>query len=129
MIRANSLKTCPNVDSIELKIFGPLTLETKGPIEPKDQNLEFSFPQGADNGGTLSLVYINQQNVPVVQPIKELTAKGGDGKTRFTSPLTYTKNLMNGLTIAAVVEGEGPFPNITSVGAKTLFGPALIEIN
>jgi hypothetical protein len=70
--------------------------------------LDFSFPSGQNQGsGKLSLVYINQQNVPVVQPIQQLTAKGPDGKIRFSSPLPYTKNLMNGLTIAAVVDGEG----------------------
>jgi hypothetical protein len=75
----------------------------------------------------LSLVYINQQLVPIVQPIRDAETK--DGVVSFTSELPYNKFLMNGLTIAAVVKGEGPFPNITSVAAETLYGPGLIEIN
>lgn len=63
-----------------------------------------------------------------MQPIQS-GKPGQDGVVTFTSPLPFEKNLMNGLTIAAVVEGEGPFPNITSVAAKTLYGPGLVEIN
>lgn len=63
-----------------------------------------------------------------MQPIKG-GEPGKDGLVTFTAPLPFEENLMNGLTIAAVVEGEGPFPNITSVAAKTLYGPGLIEIN
>ena len=101
---------------------------TPNPIQPKDQDLKFSFKPNGGNADGLSLVYINQQNVPVVQPITG-GKSGSDGVVKFSSPLPYTKLLMNGLTIAAVVEGPGPFPNITSVAAKTLFGPGLIEIN
>jgi hypothetical protein len=72
-------------------------------------------------------VYINQQNVPIVQPISGASTQ--NGVVTFSSPLPYTQNLMNGLTIAAVVQGSGPFPNITSVAASTLYGPGLIEIN
>lgn len=99
---------------------------TANPIQPEDQDLEFSFTPKNGRTDGLSIVYINQQNVPVVQPVRG-SSNGGD--FRFTAPLPYTKNLMNGLTLAAVVEGEGPFPNITSVAAKTLYGPGLIEIN
>lgn len=120
-------QSCGNIDTIDLKVFGKLSVLTPNPIQPKDQDLDFSFtPQDGKSDG-LSLAYINQQNVPVIQPIK--IKSGNDGVFTFSAPLPFTQNLMNGLTLAAVVEGEGPFPNITSVAAKTLYGPGLIEIN
>jgi hypothetical protein len=36
---------------------------------------------------------------------------------------------MNGLTIAAVVDGTMPLTTVVQVAAAAKFGPALIEIN
>jgi hypothetical protein len=121
------LQSCGNIGTIDLKVFGVLNVLTPGPIQPQDQNLQFSFTPKDGNTNGLSLVYINQQNVPIVQPITGQSGSGG--AFTFSAPLPYTKNLMNGLTIAAVVQGQGPFPDIASVVAKTLYGPGLIEIN
>lgn len=36
---------------------------------------------------------------------------------------------MNGLTIAVLVRGSGPFSSADAVANSTVFGPAIIEIN
>jgi hypothetical protein len=73
------------------------------------------------------VVFINQQNVPVVQPIT--VSPSNNNLVTFSAPFPYSKNEMNGLTIAAVVQGSGPFADVDAVAAATLFGPGLIEIN
>lgn len=41
----------------------------------------------------------------------------------------FTANLLDGLTIAAVTVGNGPFVSADAVAVQTLFGPGLIEVN
>ena len=63
--------SCPNINTIALPIFASLTLVT-APIAPETQSLEFSFVANKHaplvNSSSLSLVYINQQNLPIVEP-------------------------------------------------------------
>jgi len=147
--------SCPNEDLIKLKIFGVLTLDTKV-IQPTDQNLMFSFdiaslaqsnilPTGFGSSNsaqwfkgssldltkvdytTLSLVYINQQNVPVVEPL--LQPKVSGTVVSFNALFPFQEKLLNGLTIAAITVGSGPFASAQAVANATLFGPALIEVN
>ncbi|KIX98443.1 uncharacterized protein Z520_05744 [Fonsecaea multimorphosa CBS 102226] len=123
--------SCPNSNTIDLPIFGVLNVLTQN-IQPQDQTLQFSFEatgsysQYASNYQGLSLVYINQQNVPVVEPITQATVSGST--VTFSANLPFTENDMFGLTIAAVVEGSGPFATVADVAAATKFGPGLIEI-
>ncbi|KIW80142.1 hypothetical protein Z517_06757 [Fonsecaea pedrosoi CBS 271.37] len=124
--------SCPNINTIDLPIFGALNVLTQN-IQPQDQQLQFSFTatgaysQYASNYHSLSLVYINQQNVPVVEPITQATVSGNT--VTFSANFPFTENDMFGLTIAAVVEGSGPFATVTDVAAATKFGPGLIEVN
>ncbi|EXJ76426.1 uncharacterized protein A1O5_00934 [Cladophialophora psammophila CBS 110553] len=123
--------SCPNSNTINLPIFGALNVLTQN-IQPQDQTLQFSFSatgsysQYANNYQGLSLVYINQQNVPVVEPITQATVSGST--VTFSANLPFTKNEMFGLTIAAVVEGSGPFASVADVAAVAKFGPGLFEI-
>ena len=120
--------SCPNANTIDLPIFGTLNVLTKD-IQPRDQKLQFSFnPTNGQTGQGMSIVYINQQLVPIVLPLESLST-GPSGDVVATAFFPYTQFLMNGLTIAALVDGAGPFPNVTSVSAATKFGPGLIEIN
>jgi hypothetical protein len=120
--------SCPNIDQIKLTTFAPLTLITV----PKDesQTIEFSFDKtkaaGITDFSTLSLVYINQQNLPIVEAI---TVTGTSGNTvKASAYFPYSEFQMNGLTIAALAKGN-TFANAGEVAKATVFGPGLIEIN
>ena len=140
--------SCPNIGEIKLPIFLPLTVVTPD-IQPKSQTLEFSVTINATHGGhgswkrggpgsgpsqgsasyysSLSLVYINQQNLPVVEPITNVAIKGQT--VTFDAEFPFDQFLMNGLTIAAVTSTAGPFASVDAVADATIFGPGLIEIN
>lgn len=119
--------SCPNAYAIDLPIFLPLNVVTS-PVEAVDQNLTFSLQsdtyQSADG---LSVVFINQQNVPVVGNITD--AAFSDGALQFSADFPYTEYEMNGLTIVAVTNSTGPFDNAEAVANATVAGPGLIEIN
>jgi len=135
--------SCPNADLIDLKIFGVLNLETKV-IEPKDQTLSFNFDiktllasKGVINSeshtdyskydySTLSLAYINQQNVPIVEKLQNIKVKGT--VVSFDAFFPFEEDLLFGLTLAAVTINAGPFKNAGDVANNTLFAPGLIEV-
>lgn len=120
--------SCPVV--IDVPVFPPLNLQTQS-IQAVDQQLSFSFRNGNNSGGSsgtqgLNLVYINQQNLPVVQPLQSVATSGDT--TTFAADFPYTANMMNGLTIAVLVQGAGPFASADAVANATVYGPAIIEI-
>ncbi|KAF2164849.1 hypothetical protein M409DRAFT_67576 [Zasmidium cellare ATCC 36951] len=119
--------TCGNLDAIALPIFSPLTVATQN-IQAQDQDLSFSFKTNgtATDTSDLHIVYINQQNVPVVEPLKNVQTQGDT--VSFQAAFPFTENLMFGLTIAAVTNSAGPFAGADDVAAKALYGPGLIEI-
>jgi hypothetical protein len=119
--------SCPNVGEISLPIFAPLTVVTSD-VQAKTQNLQFQFTTTSPTSYSgLSLVYINQQNLPVVEPLLNPTQSGNT--ISFSAAFPYDQFEMNGLTIAAVVNGSGPFASADAVAAATIAGPGLIEIN
>ncbi|KXS93401.1 hypothetical protein AC579_10230 [Pseudocercospora musae] len=118
--------SCPNSNVIPLPIFGALSVDTQN-IQAKDQNLSFSFKANGTASHDFSLVYINQQNLPVVEQPKNIKVSGG--KVSFQADFPFSANLMNGLPISAVTKSAGPFTDADAVAADTLFGPGLIEIN
>lgn len=67
--------SCPNIDIIGIPIFAPLTVDTKN-IQGKDQTLEFSFTNNGTDLNTISLVYVNQQNLPIVEKPQIVSSKG-----------------------------------------------------
>ena len=115
------------VKSINLPIFAPLSI-TSGPVTAKTQTLSFAAgaSSAVDYSKAQALVYINQQNVPVVV---DITQTGSGSGLSFTANFPYDQFLMNGLTIAAVVNSKGPFSSADAVAAATIAGPGLIEIN
>lgn len=117
--------TCPNINTIDLPIFGALTVVTP-PTTPTNQQVKFSFQSNGTSTSGLSLVYINQQNLPIVEPLTDISTE--DGVVTFTAEFPGATNLMNGLTIAAVATGSN-FTSADEVASATLFGPGLIEIN
>ena len=84
--------SCPNSNTIALPVFGALNVLTQD-IKSQDQNLQFSFaPTGSvKSADGLSLVYINQQNTPIVQPISG--AQNSNGAITFSAPLPLFEEL------------------------------------
>jgi hypothetical protein len=74
----------------------------------------------------LYLQLINQQNLPLSEPLLNPKVKGS--VVTFQANFPFTENLLNDLTIAAITIGSN-FTDAESVAAATLFGPALIEVN
>jgi len=128
--------SCPNSNIINLPVFAPLSVDSTN-IQPKVQDLSFSFqadvtitPQLASTNSnySLSLVYINQQNLPVVETLDNIKVNGNT--VSFTAKFPFDEATFgNGLTIAAVTNSTGPFTNAAAVADVTVFGPGLIEIN
>jgi len=139
--------SCPNIGEIALPIFRTLTVDTQN-IQPTTQTLEFSVTientientnstwgnwerdcpeRNPDYFSSLSVVYINQQNLPVVETITNVAIEGNT--VTFDAEFPFDQFLMNGLTIAAVTKTAGPFASADAVAKDTIFGPGLIEIN
>lgn len=118
--------TCPNIDSIPLKTFAPLNVITPPAGETKNIKVSFDDPDGIDQD-TLWLTYINQQNLPIVEPLRIISKENGTITAKALFP--YEAHEMNGLTIAVVTKTEGPFLNAYSVANETLAGPGLFIIN
>ena len=119
--------SCPNAAMIKIPIFEPLTV-VSAPKEPVDTTVTFSIAKKAGvDLSKMSVVYINQQNTPVSEPIHSIADKGD--MITFCADFPGAKNLMNGLTIAGLAEGAGPFADVTAATAATKYGPGLIEIN
>ncbi|KAK4617950.1 hypothetical protein CLAFUW4_12511 [Fulvia fulva] len=119
--------SCPNANIIDIPIYEPLTVVTP-PTAPEDTTVTFSIAKKAGVDVTkMSIVYINQQNVPVSEPVRSVAEK--DGQITFCADFPGEKNLMNGLTIAGLAMGAGPFADVAAATAATKYGPGLIEIN
>jgi hypothetical protein len=121
--------SCPNLSTIDLKTFKALNVLTQN-IQPATQNLKFSFnakDAGTNDWAQLGLVYINQQNTPIVKSLRNANVDGD--VVTFEAAFPFDEFLMNGLTIAAVTKSKGPFLNATEVSDNAIFAPGLIEIN
>lgn len=122
--------SCPNINTIPLKTFLPLTVTTPASdIKAETQYISFSFaePQGVTDFSEWALVLINGQNVPIVEPLTNV--KCTDGVVTFDAAFPYAENILDGLTIAAVTNSKGPFASAPDVAKAAVFAPGLIEIN
>jgi hypothetical protein len=119
--------SCPNINTIALPIFKVLTI-TSQYVETKSQLLDFSIaPISGTDYTTLNIVYINQQNTPVVEPLQDIKV-GADAVTfKALFPFNGT-TFGNGLTIAALAPGAS-FASADAVAKVAVAGPALIEVN
>ncbi|KAK4574616.1 hypothetical protein LTR86_001457 [Recurvomyces mirabilis] len=111
-----------------IPVFAPLTVETQN-IQLKDQAITFSVKTNSSDSdiASYSVVFINQQNVPVVAPITNIHTNGD--VVTFDAFYPAATLIADALTIAAVTKSKGPFASVPDVAAATLFGPGLIEIN
>jgi hypothetical protein len=134
--------SCPNIGDIKLTTFAPLKLLTTG-IQAQDQNLKFSIDTNTLKDKTVTVenaasyvnydyskaavVFINQQNAPLVKPIQSISQSGS--VISFEANFPFSEFEMNGLTLALITANQGPFKNNQAVANATIFGPALIELN
>ncbi|KAL4940046.1 hypothetical protein BDV06DRAFT_224468 [Aspergillus oleicola] len=118
--------SCPNVGEIHLRNFQPLEIVTRP--EARTHKIKISWTHGSDESqeNLLWLAYINQQNVPVVVPVQVVSCDGAKSTAVVVVP--YEEFLLNGLTVAAVVNRRGPFANAEAVAQSTVYGPALFIV-
>ena len=134
--------SCPNMEDIPLRIFPPLTVESKvagtgavtllvpGPVDPKTQ----------------SVAFINGALVPTVVPfnvtsVSECSTElrgnevlgwsecGCGMATNITAHFPYAQNVMHGLTLATIVTSGLSFTTAEDVSNATVYGPAVIEVD
>lgn len=117
--------SCPNSNEIPLRTYEALEILT--PPGPRTQNLTFSFNAPCNDIRPLWMTYINQQNLPIVEPLHLVSRAGDTVIARALFP--YDEDEMNGLTIAAVTKSQGSFPDASTVARWTLAGPGLIIVN
>ncbi|KAL2817676.1 major facilitator superfamily domain-containing protein [Aspergillus cavernicola] len=117
--------SCPDNKDINLKAFAPLEILT--PPVPKSSKIRISWTHGSNEKyDLLWLAYINQLNVPAVVPVQVLSCDGQ--KSTAVALFPYDEFLLNGLTVAAVVNRRGPFVNAAEVAQSTVYGPGLIIV-
>lgn len=117
--------SCPNINEIPLQTFEALDIVT--PPAAKSQNLTFSFQDNTNETSQLWMTYINQQNLPITQNLSSWSHSGNTIVAEALFP--YDDHELNGLTIAAVTERDGPFADANEVAKWTLAGPGLIIVN
>jgi hypothetical protein len=131
--------SCPNFNTIKLKVFGTLTVETKAKdIKPQSETIDFSFqipstglaPEWKSDCSGLDLVYINQQNAPTIAKIQKVDIDTHGGKVTISALFPFdAATFGNGLTLVALALASGDLTTVDGVAAATVFGPGLIEIN
>lgn len=117
--------SCPNINEIPLRTFEALEVVTTPTAS--SQNLTFSFQDHTNDTSQLYMTYINQQNLPIVEPLSTVSHIGSTIEAHALFP--YDDHELNGLTIAAVTKKEGPFADANEVAKWTLAGPGLIIVN
>lgn len=120
--------SCPNSNTIDLPVFQTLNLVTPGPIQPINQQLTFSVhaDKPTQPSGT-ALVFINGQNTPIVTTV--VNPQNNNGEVTFEGNFPYVANVMDGLTIAVLVNSTDNLNSAEDVAKVTIAGPALIEVN
>ncbi|CAG8960125.1 hypothetical protein HYFRA_00010604 [Hymenoscyphus fraxineus] len=129
-----------DINSIPYESFPKLTVEYKEleqSLKSTDINFSFKIPAGstlsdygsqANNLSGLKLVFINQQNTPVVGEIQGVEVEGPT--VTFSALFDYKSGTFgNGLTIAVLVPADTITNDPRVVSGATVFGPALIDIN
>ncbi|OAL05086.1 hypothetical protein IQ06DRAFT_291024 [Phaeosphaeriaceae sp. SRC1lsM3a] len=122
--------SCPNIDTIKLKTFLPLNVESTN-IKAQTQNLKFSWSKTADTAKldikTLKVVYLNGLTQPIVKELQNVVV--GTDKVTFEAAFPYDEFVLDGLTIAAVTTGADQFDSPRNVSQHAVFGPGIIQID
>ncbi|KAL8690721.1 MAG: hypothetical protein Q9218_003903 [Villophora microphyllina] len=123
-------ESCPKpLNTINLPTFKPLTLQTQ--VEARNMTLTFGVEDAIGREDEeFSVVYLSGQNLPLVVPISNVrSVQGPNIESLFDAEFPFEAGFANGVTIAAVVKGKGPFASAAAVVSQTVYGPALIEAN
>ena len=129
------------VQGIQIPILGALVPDPPNP-GASSQTIRFTATLSADDANTyssssdaaspLSVTYINQQNLPVTQPITDVQSNGNE--LVFTAEFPFDNANQgalfgNGLTIGVLTKGTGSFGSVADVASAAVAGPALFEVN
>lgn len=133
------VESCPfDVNQIDIPIFPSLSvLSGSGglDVEARDQSLSFeadlSGAQGAEKyvggkGDGLFVTYLTGQNLPVSQPVTNVSWDGK--KIKFEASFPFSANVMEGLSVAALTT-KADFSTPDDVATATLAAPGLIQVN
>lgn len=120
--------SCPNLTDIPLRVYEPLTVLTSDVAV--DGAIEFQAT-GTDSvsidASSQRIAYLNSNSVPIVVPFNVSRTTGRT--VTFAADFPYREWILNGLTVATVVDRSGPFHGPDDMADATVFGPAIIEIN
>lgn len=119
--------SCPNINTIPLPVFTALTVVTN-PIAPIDQLITYSVKadKPMQPSGT-ALVLINGQSTPIVEQIQNPVVK--DGIVTFQANFPFNEFVLEGFTIAALVNSTANLNSAEDVAKVTIAGPGLIEVD
>jgi hypothetical protein len=82
--------------------------------------------EGRLQRGEVQVVYVNQQNEPFGVNVTDVTVDGSGGVV-FEAAFPFQEKLLNGLTIAVLVNGSiSSLRTVEAVEAATVAGPALV---
>lgn len=132
--------SCPfDIGEIDIPIFPPLGVlsgSAGADVEARDQTLAFEADLsgiaesaqkyvGGDGSG-LFVTYLTGQNLPVSEPVSNVS---WDGKIiKFDAFFPFSANIMEGLSIAALTTA-GNFSAADDLPGATLAAPGLIQVN
>ncbi|RHZ63580.1 putative sexual development protein (LsdA) [Aspergillus thermomutatus] len=119
--------SCPNIDEIPLETFHFLAILTPPANTTQTIRVAWRPTETGAPGQHVWMTYINQLNLPIVEPMNIISVEHRTVVAEVLFP--YDEYLMNGLTIAAVTNSSGPFPNANAVARATVAGPGLIVVN
>ncbi|ROV95659.1 hypothetical protein VMCG_07550 [Cytospora schulzeri] len=131
---------CPfDSSEIDIPIFPPLSVLSGmggADVDARDQKIKFEADLsdvdaeidkhiGGDGHG-LYITYLTGQNLPISEPVSEVS---WDGKViRFEALFPFTENVMEGLSIAALTT-SGNFSAADDLPSATIAAPGLIQVN
>lgn len=131
--------SCPfDISQIDIPIFPPLTvLSGSGglDVEARDQALTFEADltdvKDAEkyiggNGDGLYITYLTGQNLPISEPVSNVTWDGK--KVKLEALFPFSANVMDGLSVAALTTKKD-FATPGDVVTATLAAPGLIQVN
>ncbi|KAM3076109.1 hypothetical protein ACMFMG_006374 [Clarireedia jacksonii] len=129
--------SCPNLNTIPFTRWQPLTLTAGVKDYSKVTQLSFKITLGAGKSandyGTnfedLVLIYVNQQNTPIQEPLKNVTVNS-NGDVNFTVDFPHDGAGVNeGLVLASVASKKtNGLTNVVDAAKATLFGPFIFEV-
>lgn len=119
--------SCANPEGVNLTAYVPLELVTMPVAESSNITIKYDVGDPCATNTSLSAVYLNQQNLPLVQNVVHRSVQGNMVTAEVFFP--YDEYRMNGLTVLALTNTTGPFVDATEVQNVTVFGPAFFIVN